>query len=203
MNLEKKQQAKNLYFQTGMNNTQIANLLNVSRRTISYWVKEGNWERLRQSATHMPSLLAENCYHIFGHLTEGYLSERRITNPVTHKEIDGLHKLASTINKLKNRATLNESMEMFGFFLDGLRQRNPRLAEELTPYIEEYISSRAEIYAHHVAPPQLTGIGGRFPWLSAENTEQQRDAREQYFCDPDVIAAYERAGMELPTEEEI
>ncbi|MCW3124088.1 MAG: hypothetical protein JWQ38_3580, partial [Flavipsychrobacter sp.] len=67
----------------------------------------------------------------------------------------------------------------------------------------EYISSRAEIYAHHVAPPQLTGIGGRIPWLPADNTEQQIDAREQYFSDPDVIAAYERAGMELPTEEEI
>jgi len=163
MNLEKKQQARDLFFQTELTKTQIAALLGISRRSLTYWIKDGDWTRLKQSATHLPSMLAENCYHIFGHLTESYLSERRLTNPVSNREIDALHKLAMTANKLKNRSTLNESMEMFGFFMDGLKRRNARLAEEIAPYIDQYLSSRAAVYTANLLPDHFTGIGGRIP----------------------------------------
>jgi hypothetical protein len=67
MENEKKQQAKHLFLQSELTKSQIAGLLNVSRRSLSYWVKEGDWQRLKDSATHLPAILAENCYHIFGH----------------------------------------------------------------------------------------------------------------------------------------
>lgn len=88
---EKKQQAKELFFQTDLSKTQIANLLGISRRSLHYWVKDEHWDRLRESATQLPALLAEKCYHIFGHLTDQYLSELRATKPITHKEADTLH----------------------------------------------------------------------------------------------------------------
>ena len=203
MNTEKKQQAKNLFFQTELTKTQIAGLLSISRRSLTYWIKEGNWSRLKDSATHLPSLLAENCYHIIGHLTESFLSERRLTNPVTHKEVDSLYRLALTVDKLKNRSTINESMEMFGFFIDGLRKKNAQLAADIMPYIDEYISARADVYAVDVMPANFTGIGGRIPWVEEDKTEQQIDAREDFYSDPDTIEAYAAAGIELPTEEEI
>ncbi len=203
MNLEKKQLAKNLFFQTELTKTQIANMLGVSRRSITYWIKEGDWLRLKTSATHLPSLLAETCYHMIGHLTDAYLSERRLTNPVSHKEIDGLYKLTLTIGKLKNRSTLNESMEMFGFFLDGLRRKKPDLAVELTPFIEEYIESRAAVYTNDAMPEHFTGIGGRIPWIEKDKTEEHIDDREAFFSDPDIIKAYTEAGIPLPSDEEI
>jgi len=203
MNNEKKQQAQNLFYQTDLTKTQIAGMLGISRRSLTYWIREGNWNRLKESAAHLPSILAENCYHIMGHLTESYLSERRLTNPVTGKEIDGLHKLAVTVGKLRNRSTLNESMEMFGFFIDGLRKQNPTLAAEVSPYIEEYLSGRASVSIASVKPQHFTGIGGRIPWLPADNTEQRIDAREDFFSDPDTIESYTAAGIPLPTEEEI
>ena len=203
MNLEKKQLAKNLFFQTDLTKTQIAAMLGISRRSVTYWIKEGDWLRLKTSAAHLPSLLAEKCYHMIGHLTDAYLSERRLTNPVSHKEIDGLYKLTLTIGKLKNRSTLNESMEMFGFFLDGLRSKNPGLAVELTPYIEEYVASRAAIYTNDVMPKHFTGIGGRIPWIEEDKTEERIDDREAFFSDPDIIKAYAEAGIPLPSDEEL
>jgi hypothetical protein len=99
MKNEQQQQARNLYFHTELSKTQIAGLLNIGRTTIHYWAKEGDWERLKMCSVHMPSLLAENCYHIIGHLTKHMLSELRITSPCTRQEADTLHKLVLTVNK--------------------------------------------------------------------------------------------------------
>jgi putative ATPase subunit gpP of terminase len=196
MNNDKKQQAKNLYFQTELTKTQIANLLQVSRRSLHYWIKEGNWERLKHSAEHLPSILAENCYHIIGHLTEHYLSEGRLTSPVSHKEADTLHKLAITIGKLQNRSTLNENMEMFGYFLDGLKKRNPKMAEDIAPYIDEYISARASVYMSSVMPGNFTDMR-RIPWPENDPTEQQLDTQDHLYWDTEYHQGV--AGFAAPT----
>jgi hypothetical protein len=201
MQNEKKQQAKTLYFQTGLNNSQIATLLSVSRRSISTWVKEGDWNRLKQSAKYLPSMLAENCYHIIGHLTESYLSESRITNPVTYKEIDALHKLTLTAKKLQNRCTLNENMELFGYFMEMVSQRNPQLAQTIHPYIDEFISARASVYTQHIQPDTFNDMG-RIPVHEDDIKEKQLDREEEYFSDPDIIEAYKRCGIPHPYDEQ-
>jgi hypothetical protein len=198
---EKKHQAKTLFFQSGLNNTQIASLLNVSRRSISTWVKEGDWNRLKQSAKYLPSMLAENCYHIIGHLTESYLSESRLTNPVTFKEVEALHKLTITAKKLQNRCTLNENMELFGYFMEMVSQRNPELARTIHPYIDEFISARASVYTQHIQPDTFNSMG-RMP-VPEENDEEKRlDRQEEYLSDPDVIEAYKRCGIPHPYDEQ-
>ncbi|MBE2288169.1 MAG: hypothetical protein IAE95_01345 [Chitinophagaceae bacterium] len=198
---EKKHQAKTLFFQTGLTNTQIASLLSVSRRSISTWVKEGDWNRLKQSAKYLPSMLAENCYHIIGHLTESYLSESRLTNPVTFKEIEGLHRLTLTAKKLQNRCTINENMELFGYFMEMVSQRNPELARSIHPYIDEFISARASVYAQHVQPDTFNSLG-RIPVPEEDITERQLDRQEQYLSDPDVIDAYKQWGIPHPYDEQ-
>jgi hypothetical protein len=198
---EKKHQAKTLFFQSGLNNTQIASLLNVSRRSISTWVKEGDWNRLKQSAKYLPSMLAENCYHIIGHLTESYLSESRLTNPVTFKEVEALHKLTITAKKLQNRCTLNENMELFGYFMEMVSQRNPELAQTIHPYIDEFISARASVYTQHIQPDKFNTMG-RIPVTEEDTTEKQIDRQEEYLSDPDVVEAYKRFGIPHPFDEQ-
>jgi hypothetical protein len=201
MQNEKKHQAKTLFFQSGLNNSQIAALLNVSRRSISTWVKEGDWNRLKQSAKYLPSMLAENCYHIIGHLTESYLSERRLTNPVTYKEIEGLHKLTLTAKKLQNRCTLNENMELFGYFMEMVSQRDPELARSIHPYIDEFVSARASVYTQHIQPDTFNAMG-RIPVAEEDISELQLDRQEEYLSDPDVIEAYKRCGIPHPYDEQ-
>ncbi|MBE2288209.1 MAG: hypothetical protein IAE95_01545 [Chitinophagaceae bacterium] len=198
---EKKHQAKTLFFQSELTNTQIASLLNVSRRSISTWVKEGDWNRLKQSAKYLPSMLAENCYHIIGHLTESYLSESRMTNPITFKEIEGLHRLTLTAKKLQNRCTINENMELFGYFMEMVSQRNPELARSIHPYIDEFISARASVYTQHIQPDTFNSMG-RIPVPEVDNTEAQLDRQEQYLSDPDIIEAYKQWGIPHPYDEQ-
>ncbi len=203
MKTEQKIQARNLFFQTELTKTQIAQALNISRRTLSYWVKEGNWNRLKASANHMPAILAEKCYHIFGHLTDYYLSERRLTNPVSYKEVDTLHKLTLTIKNLKSRATINESMQTLNCMLDNIRQQDAPLAEKVAPYVEEYIEKRADINTSDLVPDDFTGIGGRIPWEPEDNTEAVIDAREDFFSDPETVETYKKYNIPFPDEDEI
>ncbi len=124
---EKQIQAKGLYFQTDLNKSQIADLLGVSRRSLHYWIRENNWDRLKRSATHLPAMLAENCYMIINQFTQQLLSENRIMRPVTHQEAETLHKLTLSIKKLKNHSTLNESMELFAHFMERINKKSPAL----------------------------------------------------------------------------
>jgi len=159
MSNEQQAKAKQLYFQTDLSKTQISELVDVPRRTLHYWIKEQNWDRLKRSAAHMPSLLAENCYHLIGRFSRQLLSEDRIMRPVTHKEADTLHKLVISANKLKNRSTLNESMEMLGFFMDRVSRKSPELAKEIMPFVDDYINDRGNVYISDFYPQEFNEMG--------------------------------------------
>lgn len=188
MKNEQHQQAKNLYFQTGLNKTQIAEVLNISRRSLHYWIKEGNWDRLKRSAQHLPSLLAENCYHLIGQFTKQLLAEHRIVNPITRHEAETLHKLVLTVNKLKNRTTLNENMETFAHFLEKVNKKAPELVQQIMPHVDEYLSSRASIYQTDIMPENFNWQG-LIPPEEKDMQEQRRDNddlfvwnNQQYFA---------------------
>ena len=143
MKLEQQQQAENLYFQTDLNKTQIAETLGISRRTLHNWVRENNWEYLKRSGNAMPSLIAANCYQAMAQLSEHILSPERAGKPITREEVDSLYKLTLTINKLKARSILTESMETFTGFLESMRNKSPELADSIGPLISRYVSSGA------------------------------------------------------------
>ena len=142
MKNEQHEQARDLYFQTNMSKTEIAEKVGVSRKTILFWSKEDNWDKLRQSARNVPSLVAEKCYHLIDQYASDLLGTGVGYNSLTLKHAQTIHLLAASIKKLKNRSTVNESMELFNFFLEGLKRREPELARQITPQIEQYISVR-------------------------------------------------------------
>ena len=142
MKNEQHEEARNLYFQTNMSKTEIAEKIGVCRKTILFWAKEDNWDKLRQSARNVPSLVAEKCYHLIDQYASDLLGTGVGYNTMTLKHAQTIHLLAASIKKLKNRSTVNESMELFNFFLDGLSRREPELARQIAPQIEQYISNR-------------------------------------------------------------
>jgi predicted DNA-binding protein YlxM (UPF0122 family) len=177
MNTEKHEEARDLYFQTDMSKSAIADKVGISRRTIHYWIKEGSWDRLKKASEHMPSLLAENCYHIIAHFQEHLLSEHRDVVPVSRHEAETLYRLVLSATKLKNRSTINESMEMFGWFLEGLKTKDAELAKNITPHMEKYMEYRASVYASHVMPERFNERG-YLPIKNADFKEQDLDSED-------------------------
>jgi len=143
MKHKEQEQAKELYFQTNMSKTEIAASVGVNRRTILLWSKQDDWDKLRQSARHTPAIVAEKCYYLLDHFTTKLLQDPDLFT-LSFKDAQTIHLLATSIKKLKNRSTVNESMEMFNFFYEGLKKKNPELAAEVLPEIEEYITSRSD-----------------------------------------------------------
>ena len=177
MNNTLQAQAKNLYFQSDLSKTEISDLLGIPRRTLHYWIREKNWDRIKRSAMHMPSLLAENVYHVIARFTQQLLGEDRINRPITHKEADTLHKLTLTVSKLKNRATLNESMEMFGVFMDNVHRQSPEMAQQITPFVDDYIAGRAATNIHQFRPDNMNDLG-LIPKQEENLTEEQLDLQD-------------------------
>ena len=175
MKNQKRFHAKNLYLHTGLTKTEIAGRLNIERKTLYLWIREGAWDRLKQSAENVPALVAEQCYFLIGRLSSHLLSDMRDDMPTTHKEADTIHKLALSINKLKNRSTVNESMEMFTFFLEGLKKKNPDAVNIILPHIEEFIDARADTYISDFLPPAFNDKGVIPRSQPRDLTEQKLD----------------------------
>jgi hypothetical protein len=159
MKLDQQQQAQHLYFQTDLSKTEIASSLGIGRRTLHQWIRQNNWDTLKKSATFIPSFLAENCYQVLGNYTEYLLSEDRKGEPLTTQEVNNLYRLTLTINKLKNRSTLCESMEMMQWFAEKVFQRDQALAQKMQPHIHEYIESRAAGDRRQHGPAKMQGLG--------------------------------------------
>ena len=128
MKTEQQEQAQDLYFNTSMSKTEIAARVGVNRRTVLLWCQQNNWDKLRASARHMPSIVAEKCYYLLNAFADGLLREGIANVNLTLKHAQTINLMCTSIKKLKNRSAVNESMEMFGFFMDGLKRRNPELA---------------------------------------------------------------------------
>jgi hypothetical protein len=177
MNSTLQAKAQKLFFQSDLSKTEISEMLGIPRRTLHYWIREKNWDRIKRSSAQMPSLLAENIYHIIARFTQQLLGEDRINRPITHKEADTLHKLTLTIGKLKTRNTLNESMEMFGLFMESVNQKSPEMAQQLVPFVDDYISGRAATNIQQFRPDNMNDLG-LIPKQDANLTEEQLDMQD-------------------------
>jgi len=194
MKQEQMQQAQTLYFQTDLSKSEIADMLGVSRRALHYWAQYNQWERIKKSAAHMPSALAENCYFIMAKMQEDILSEAHSTKPVTFQEVSSLYKLTLTINKLQKR-TLNQTLEMSDQFMEFVNQQNPEAADFIKPYIDGFITSHAKDRAKQSASLK---IKEKAPVATTEkdNTEAQLDLEDLRYWTENPVPGSESVEQE-------
>lgn len=177
MNTELQTKAKRLYLHTDLSKTEIANALGLPRRTLHYWIKEHNWEYQKQSAAHMPVLIAENCYHILANYTDQLLAPERKDEMISLREVNTIHRLSTAICKLKNSATLNEKMEILSNFSDALNNKSPEMAKAIAPFVSDYLAAGA---AASLSVPRLQP----FP-LTPEELEIENQLDQQYLTNED------------------
>ncbi len=178
MKHEQREEAQHLYFQTNMTKSEIADQVGVNRRSIMLWCQEGNWEQLRKSARHMPSLVAEKCYHLIDQYATQMLGPHNGAASFTPRQADAINKLASAVKKLKNRMAVNESMELFNFFLTGLRKRDADLADKLLPHIEYYMQYRKGIDTNDFLLDEFDE-NGHIPFSNQEKIEGYQDEKDE------------------------
>src|SRR4051812_13901015 len=118
MKNEQQQQAREMYFQSNLSKAAIAEKLNVNRRSVHQWSVDGDWDKLKMSARHMPSMLAEKCYYLIGHYIDDLLLRENACSPITKADADVLTKLTNVVIKLRKGSTISENMETFTHLLE-------------------------------------------------------------------------------------
>jgi hypothetical protein len=143
MKAVKRQQARNLYFETHMSQAEIARLLDIDRTTMQNWMNEGNWRQLKKSANHMPSKLTEQFYFMMANYHHEILSRAHQPYPLTH-ELDYIRRMTLCIRNMNARQGVNESIESFSHLADILSYKDPELAGRVRPHIQTYMRDRAD-----------------------------------------------------------
>jgi hypothetical protein len=200
MKNEQQQQAKHLYFQSNLNKSQIAETLGVNRRTVMLWVQQGNWDRLKLSAQHLPSMVVEKCYYMLNHYLDNLLAANGMISTFGPKEASAINQLATAIKKVRNRSAVNESMEMMSFFLDDVRRKDPSMAEAIMPFIEQYIAKRKDTNLADFLPSNFNDQG--FVNEPTDDImEQWLDEQEHAKMEAEALACHGEPAE--PREEEV
>ena len=148
------QRAFNFFFQTDLTQQQIADLLDVNRRTLHRWMKEGGWKRAKYAASHAPSVLIEQYYEQLGQMNLKIAARTEQPYP-TKEESETIRRITATIKQMRSgHATCAESVEVFMGFTEKLRKKDMALLADVLPHITQYIKSLAQDgrflnYAHY------------------------------------------------------
>ena len=177
MKTQEQQRAYNLFMQTNLTKTEIADQLGVNRRTIYQWSVQGDWDVLRRSARTMPSIIGQKLYHIFGHFTDHILIRQAAYQTVTKDEAYTLHKLVSALGMIRSRNILSETMESFTGLLEQVKEKDEDLAQKLLPHVEDYIEAGAEP-RHYSMVLEGYNPDGTLPFPQKEMLDREADFRE-------------------------
>jgi hypothetical protein len=177
MKQSQKNRAQHLYAQSNLSKTEIAKAVGVSRRIITYWASAGDWDALRHASRAMPTLIAEKLYRLVDGVASSLLADPYALHNITTKQAQTIHLLTTSIKRIKNGCTLGETMEQQNHFLDGLQRRNPTLAEQIVPYIDEYNSCQAS-FSDVSYPTSQYAPDGSIPFPVEQITENVLDRQD-------------------------
>jgi len=132
--------AKDLYFQTDLTHQQIADILDVSRRSVWLWVKNNRWEEMKNAARRMPGIILQD---IYGHITaiNDKIRERESGDRCpTKDEVENLRKLIRMSKDLSKR-DVGTYMQSYGELMIYIAKVDHDLAAKLTKHVNNYVTA--------------------------------------------------------------
>jgi hypothetical protein len=140
---DNEQKAHDLFFQTELNQQQIADLLNVNRKTLYGWIKQGNWIRAKCAAAYAPVVLAEQYYAQLAAMNNK-IAERDDPFP-TKEEADIIRKITATVNAIRNeKATCSETIQVLTNFTDDMLLVDPELTKKVIVHMNVFIKGMTD-----------------------------------------------------------
>lgn len=143
VNDQKRLQARDLFFQSGKSQGEIANEVGVSDKTLYLWTREGDWHRLRSASRLMPSMLIENFYAQVQELNDDIRSRPPGKRYPTLQESEIIRKMMLTIERSKKKHTQPEYMELMQKFLEWVGPKNIEILQTITDYADGFLKSQS------------------------------------------------------------
>ena len=109
---EKQQQAYGLFFNTDKNSTEIADILDVNRKTVYLWIKNGKWEEMKLAANVAPGMILLDVYGHIGAINNKIRQREADDRIPTMEEVEKLRKLLGMVKNI-NKNHIGSYMESF------------------------------------------------------------------------------------------
>ena len=130
MKLSQQEEAKQLFFTTNKTQKEIADAVGVSDRTIRLWIKDQAWDKLKQRALEMPSIIVDNICTQIINMQNDILA--RDGGKPTIEETTITHKLVLCLMKMKNYPSSGSLMQFMQHFITQTCEGDRDFTFELT-----------------------------------------------------------------------
>jgi hypothetical protein len=168
------QQAFNLYFQSDLTNKQIADMLNIDRKTLFTWAKEGDWKKAKDTIRHAPSFLVEQYYDQLNEINRAIAQRTERPYP-TKEEATIIKTISATIKQIGVRQSASEAMDVFIDFGLEVCRYDPAFHRQMIVHMDKYVQ--------HLTDYSLERYRSRYRW------EQKKDQEyEQYLAEQEELA---------------
>jgi len=136
--MQKNTQARELYLQGGLTQQQIANLLDVSRKTVGLWIQQGQWRQLRIAAQQSPAMLLQDFYNQLAVLNETIHQKGGIP---TIEESIVQRRLIMNIQSFKQQPASNY-MQLYTELVESIRKQDPELGKQVAFHADTLIRQK-------------------------------------------------------------
>lgn len=139
---QKKELAKLLYINEQLSQKEIAIKVDVSEKTMSKWVTDGQWRKLRQSILITKEEQLRRIYEQIDELNTAIAQREPGQRYANTKDADTLSKLTSAAKNLESDASVGDIISVAKRFLTWLRPIDIDKARDLSGLFDAFIKDQ-------------------------------------------------------------
>lgn len=139
---QKKELAKLLFVNEKLSQKEIAQRVEISEKTLSRWVNDGQWRKLRQSLLVTKEEQLRRIYEQIDELNTAIASREPGQRYANTKDADTLSKLTSAAKNLESEASISDIVSVAKRFLNWLRPLDIEKAKEISSLIDAFIKDQ-------------------------------------------------------------
>ncbi len=138
MKLDQQLQARDLYIYQGKTQEEIAILLNVSRKTVYNWIKNGQWAEIKLSNQQAPAVVLQDVYNHITEVNKKIAARQYGERCPSMQEVDMLRKLVG-ITKNYDKGHIGFYVQAYEELTNYILQDNRELAQTVVKYADKYL----------------------------------------------------------------
>lgn len=141
-NIDKKDIAKSLYLNGSYTQEEIADKVDVTRQTVSRWIKDGGWDEVKASISITPAQILSGLNRQIIEINRVISERDEGERFATVAEADTLAKLASAIKKIEQDVGIADIVDVGIRFTNWLRPLDIEKAKEFSELLDAFIKDQ-------------------------------------------------------------
>lgn len=142
---DKKAKAKSLYLTGQYNQKEIAELVEVSEKTVSKWANdpEDKWDEMKVSLLTSRNSELKRLYKMLQNINDSIDEKTELKIPINSKDADAVLKLTAAIKNLEIETSIAEKVDVGTAFINLVSKEDTELAKQISKWFDIYLNQFA------------------------------------------------------------